>query len=65
MSKGKLQLCAQQAVRAGRQHKQNGCICFSCENQWAQTDGGLFPHYLFPGSMTNVLTAPPGLMVHR
>lgn len=28
------------------QHNQNVCICFSCENQWAQTDGGLFPHYL-------------------
>lgn len=56
---------AQQADRAGRQRKQNGCICFSCENQWAQTDGGLFPHYLLPGSLTNVLATPPGLTVHR
>lgn len=55
----------QQADRAGRQHKQRGCICFSCENQWAQTDGGLFPHYLLPGSMTNVLATPPELTVHR
>lgn len=53
------------ADKAGRQCKQNGCICFSCENQWAQTDGGLFPHYLLHGSLTNVLAAPSGLMQHR
>lgn len=29
----------------GGQQKQNLCICFSCENQWARTDGGLFPLY--------------------
>lgn len=65
MLKGKLQLCARQAVGSGRQRKQNGHICFSCENQWAQTDGGLFPHYLLPGFMTNVPAAPSGLLVHR
>lgn len=34
----------------GLQHKQDVCICFSCENQWSWTDGSVVPHYLLPDS---------------
>lgn len=42
----------------GRQDKQNGRICFACENQWSQTDGGVLPHYLLP-TLTNAPPPPP------
>lgn len=58
--KGKLQLCARPTGRRGPGGSANrrGCICFSCENQWSQTDGGLFPHYLLPGSLKMPPPAP-------
>lgn len=39
-------------------HKQIVCICFSCENQWSQTDGGVVPHYLLLDS--DKCPPPPG-----
>lgn len=53
MWNGKLQLCPQ-GRQSVRQRKQTWGVCFSCENQWAEADGSVFPHYLLLNSVTNV-----------